>query len=396
MAQSNQPPNPSIVGFQRYFLLTTLVLLLVVLGIFINPFIVDLLFAAVIVTAVYPVHKRIMKGMRLRSLAAIISMILIIVIILLPFTLFGFLAAEQATDAYHAVSDRIELIVANGDVNNPSGILNMLPFGIQIRAALDHLPISTEDLLKTAGDLVGTISSFILSRTTNILKSLSLLAIHLIVFLMSLFFLLREGDKLVTFIRSLLPLSKMHRVELFRKLAHVSYGVIYGIFGAAILQGFLVGVGFHYAGIGNAAFWGFVAALFSPVPYLGTMVVWLPAVAVLALSGQYLVAGLLLAWSALIVGTADNFIKPFLIGSSAKLNPMALLLVLLGGTFVFGLRGLIFGPWILTLTLAFLHIYQLEYRDVLEVDEKLMAYDTVKTVKKKRPTKRTIEKPKNG
>ena len=383
-----QPHSP-IVSFQRYFLVGVLVLLLVILAIFINPFIVDLLFAAVIVTAVYPVHKRLMRGISFsRSVAAAISMILIIVIILLPFTLFGFLAAEQATDAYHAVSNRIELIVANGDVKNPSGILNMLPFGTKIHAALDHLPISTEDLLKTAGDLVGTISSFILSRTTNILKSLSVLAIHLIVFLMSLFFLLREGDKLVLFIRSLLPLSKKYRIELFKKLAHVSYGIIYGIFGAAILQGFLVGIGFHFAGINNPAFWGFIAALFSPVPYVGTMVIWLPAVVVIAFSGQYLVAGLLLAWSALIVGTADNFIKPFLIGSSAKLNPMALLLVLLGGTFVFGLRGLIFGPWILTLTLAFLHIYQLEYKYVLEVDEKLIVEEE--------PKKKAVRKPKKG
>ena len=65
------------------------------------------------------------------------------------------------------------------------------------------------------------------------------------------------------------------------------------------------------------------------------------------------------------MGMADNVIKPYLIGSTSALHPMAVLLVLLGGTFAFGVKGLILGPFVLTLTLAFLHIYQLEYKSVL-------------------------------
>ena len=357
--------------FERYFLVGSLILLLTLLLIFISPFAIDLVFAAVIVAAVYPAHRWIMKKIAFsRALAAFVSMILIVVIILLPFTLFGFFVAEQASDAYTAVSDRINDIVEGGDVSSPSRALSMLPFHDQIEGALEYLPFSTEDILKTAGDLVGTISSFLLSKSTGILKGLSLFLVHMIVFLMSLFFLLKEGDRLVLYIRSLLPLSKKYRQELFSKLSNLSYGIIYGIFGAAILQGLLLGIGFRVAGIGSAAFWGSIAALFSPVPYIGTAIVWVPAVIAIALGGNYVTALVLGAWCALIVGTADNIIKPFLIGSSTKLNPMALLLVLLGGTFVFGVKGLIFGPFILTLTLSFLHIYQLEYKEVLEKDEK--------------------------
>jgi len=379
--------NSAIIGFQRYFLVASLVLLIVLLMFFINPFVIDLLLASVIVAAVFPVHKRIMKFFRIRSIAAAISMILIVVIVLLPFTVIGFLATEQATDAYHVVSNRVELIVANGDVNNPSGILNMLPFGIKIRSALNHLPISTEDLLNATSDVVGNISSFLLSQTTNILKSLSLLIIHIIVFLMSLFFLLKQGDRLVLYIKSLIPLSREYRQELFKKLKNLSYGIIYGIFGAAILQGFLVGVGFHYAGISNAAFWGAIAALFSPIPYIGTAIVWVPVIITLGFGGDYLIAVLLGAWCVLIVGTADNVIKPFLIGSSTKLNPMALLLVILGGTLTFGIRGLLFGPFILTLTLSFLHIYKLEYKEILERDGEDLITEVITKKTKRKPKK---------
>lgn len=358
-------------SFQRYFLMTVLILLLILLVIFVSPFGTDLIIAGVIVAAVYPVHKKLLKKLAFsKSLASLISMLLIIVIILLPFTLFGFFVAEQAADAYVVVSDRINVIVATNDVSSTSKILELIPFSDKIQGIFHYLPISTADLLQTAKDAVGAASSFLLSKTTNILRHLSVLLVHLLVLLIALFYFLRDGNRLVLYIRSLLPLSKVYRQELFTKLTNLSYGIIYGIFGAAILQGFLVGVGFAMAGIGNAAFWGAVAALLSPIPYIGTMAISLPAIVVLAVSGQYITAVLLLGWSVLVVGMADNVIKPYIIGSSAHLHPMATLLVLLGGTFVFGLKGLIFGPLVLTLTLAFIHIYKLEYKAVLEKDEK--------------------------
>ncbi len=363
-------PNSPTNSFQRYFLIGVLLILLALLVTFISPFGVDLVMAGIIVAAVYPVHRYIFQKISFsRSLSAFVSMILIIIVILLPFTLFGFFVAEQAADAYTVVSDSINTIVETSDVSTTSKILDLIPYGHKIEGVLKYLPFSTSDLLQTAKDAVGVVSSFLLAKTTNILKHLSLFLVHLMVFLISLFYFLREGDKLVDYIRSLLPMSKKYRQELFTKMYKLSYGIIYGIFGAAIVQGFLVGIGFSVAGINNAAFWGAIAALFSPVPYIGTAIIWVPAVAALAIGGQYLTAILLLLWCVFIVAAADNVIKPYIIGSSAHLHPLATLLVLLGGTFVFGLKGLLFGPVVLTLALAFLHIYKLEYKAVLEKDE---------------------------
>ncbi|MBU0727049.1 AI-2E family transporter, partial [Patescibacteria group bacterium] len=108
-----------------------------------------------------------------------------------------------------------------------------------------------------------------------------------------------------------------------------------------------------------------IAALFSPVPYIGTALVWIPAVGALLIGGHWIAALFLTIWSIIIVGLADNIIKPYVIGSTSALHPLAVLLVLLGGAFVFGVKGLLFGPFVLTLTLAFLHIYQLEYKGIL-------------------------------
>ena len=364
------PKNNHTLDIQKYFLPSVLVLLLVILMYFFSSFLVTLIIAAVIVTAVYPVHKLLSRKLHIpRTVSALISLILVAVILVGPFLLFYFLIAEEAANAYIVISEKINELVEQDISFLPS----LFQKGFLLEWAekvSEYAPISTSDIIEAARDFVGKISSFLLGHTTNILKHLSVFAIHLIVFLLAVFYFFRDGDRLIDYIYSLLPLSEKYRQELFKKLSHLSYGLIYGIFGAAILQGFLVGIGFYVAGISNAAFWGAIAALFAPVPYIGTSVIWVPAAIILLVAKQWF-AGLFLAvWGALIVGFSDNLIKPYLIGSAATLHPLAVLLVLLGGAFLLGLKGFILGPFVLTLTLAFLHIYSLEYKDVLKAKQR--------------------------
>ena len=60
-----------------------------------------------------------------------------------------------------------------------------------------------------------------------------------------------------------------------------------------------------------------------------------------------------------------NFFQAFFIGNKANLNPLLVFLAVLGGIALFGLVGVLFGPLILTVFFTFLHIYELEYKDVL-------------------------------
>ncbi len=355
-----------ILDIQKYFLIGVLLLLIVALFRFAIPFLATMIIAGVIVAGVYPVHKMLHRKLHFpASVSTLISMILVATIILAPLILLFFLAAHEATGAYTVVSDKISQITES----NTSLLPQLLQKGF-IKDWIDkvsaYAPISASDIISTAKDFVGTIGAVLLSQTTNILKNLSVFILHMIVFLLTMFYFLRDGDKLIEYLNSIMPLSEEYRKELIRKLSSLSHGIIYGIFGAAIIQGALVGLGFTVVGINNGAFWGAIAALLSPLPYIGTSLIWVPAVITLAVGGHWLAALFLLIWGMLIVGMADNVIKPYLIGSATALHPLAVLLVLLGGTFAFGLKGLLFGPFILTLTLAFLHIYKLEYSCVLD------------------------------
>ncbi len=357
--------SPKKVDIQKYFLLGGLLLLLVLLFLFMAPFVGTIIIAAVIVTGVYPVHRVLTKKLRFpKSISSLISLILVAAVLLAPLSLVFFLAANEAADAYAIISEKITALTEKDISLIPSLLQNGFIEKITSRIS-EFAPISTNDIISGIKDFVGKISSVLLGQTTSILKNLSLFLLHLFVLLLAMFYLLKDGGRLVSYIKGILPLSEKYNHELFKKLSNLSYGIIYGVFGAAIAQGLLVGFGMAIVGVENAAFWGAVAALFSPLPYIGTSIVWVPVVIALAIGGNWFAALFLLIWGGAVVGIADNLIKPYIIGSSNALHPLAVLLVLLGGAFGFGLKGLIFGPFVLTLTLSFLHIYQLEYKSVL-------------------------------
>ena len=357
--------NHHTTSIEKYFLIGMLLLLIFALIYSASAFIGTLIIAAIVVQGVYPVHKMLHKKLHFpSSISTLISLLLVAVLILTPLTLLFFLVANEATDAYSVVSTKINELT-NKDITLIPSLLKNSFLQDWFEKVSAYAPISTTDVISASKDLLGKITSVILSQTTNILKNLSLFLLHTFIFLLAMFYFLRDGDKLVNYLKSLMPLSEKYKNALVRKLSYLSRGIIYGIFGAAIVQGFLVGVGLTIVGVENTVFWSAIAALLSPIPYIGTAIVWVPVVITLAVTGHWFLAIFLFAWGVGIVGVADNIVKPYLIGSAAALHPLAVLLVLLGGTFAFGIKGLIFGPFILTLTLGFLHIYALEYKDVL-------------------------------
>jgi len=214
--------------------------------------------------------------------------------------------------------------------------------------------------------MIQNIGTFIASQLTELMKKISVVFVHIFILLLSLFYFLRDGDKIKKYIKELLPLPERYRKELFEKLFVISKAIIFGIFVAAIIQGVVAGIGFFIAGVSNVIFWGTLTAFFSIVPYLGTAIIWVPMVLFLFLSGNWPAAIFLTICGLLLVSTADNIVKPYLIGGKARLYPLVTFFVILGGIFTIGLKGLIFGPFVLVLVLTFLHIYRLEHKKALK------------------------------
>jgi len=334
---------------------------------FVVPFAATIFIASVIIASVYPVHKKLkLKTGWGKTSSAFLTLFLIIIILLVPLTLVSFAIVGQAADAYYGIRSFVSEVVIPEEYHLVTLVENYPWLDRFVPEAVRNTSWSVQDVFGVAGDFVKTISNFLIQQTATILNSLFVFVLQFIIFLLGLFYFLRDGEKTVDYVQSLLPLSSDHRKELFRKIYDLMRSIVYGIFGAAVAQGILLSLGLSFVGVENAAFWGAIGALLSPIPFVGVGLVWLPAVIMLFLQGSFWMGIFFLIWCVLLVGNIDNVVKPYLIGIGATLHPFGVMLVIFGGILAFGFKGLIFGPLILTLTLAFLHIYELEYRDILK------------------------------
>jgi predicted PurR-regulated permease PerM len=82
----------------------------------------------------------------------------------------------------------------------------------------------------------------------------------------------------------------------------------------------------------------------SIVPGIGTALIWVPAVIFLILDGQIGAAVGIALWCGIVVGTADNLLRPLLIGKDTKMPDLLVMLTTLGGMALFGATGLFIGP----------------------------------------------------
>jgi predicted PurR-regulated permease PerM len=204
--------------------------------------------------------------------------------------------------------------------------------------------------------------------STAMLGSLTSFMIDFMLLLFALFFVLRDHDKLITFIRHALPLSRSQEDTLLKEVKDVSKSALLGSLLTAVTQGIVGGFGLWLAGF-PALFWGAIMAVASLIPVVGTALIWVPAAIYLFLTGDTGWAIFMLVWGVVVVGSIDNFLRPLFM-QGATMNTVIVFFSLLGGLQVFGLIGLIYGPIVFSITLVFFKMYENEFADFLDAQDK--------------------------
>jgi predicted PurR-regulated permease PerM len=173
------------------------------------------------------------------------------------------------------------------------------------------------------------------------------------VMLFLLFFLLRDGRRMLGRTVRLVPMEPQRRGELLKLVGDTTRAVAYGTVLTALAQGALVGIGFAVVGLPSAIVFGALAALLALLPVGGAALVWVPAIIVLVSTSQWGSAILLAIWG-MGVSASDNLIRPLLISSQAPVSTLAVFVGIIGGVSAFGLIGVIIGPVLLTVMVALL------------------------------------------
>jgi len=345
-----------------YFLIFALVVAFYFLFVSLQPFFTVIIFAGVLATAFYPVYRRIFLGVNHSTLAAVLSCIIVTLIIVIPLVIIFFLLASEAVNAYASIQIKV-----NSGFFDP--ILKWKPGSFVYDAYRHYFPdlrLSDVDLSAQITTFAQTVSTFLIEQAQAFVSGIFGFFISFLIMTVTLFYFFKDGEHIAHRILELSPLPVKYEKRLLTHLHRMTKATLYGTFLTAIVQGVIGGIGFAIAGVEQPVLWGSVMAFFALLPYVGTGFVWLPASVILLATGHTGSAIFLFLWGVLIVGTIDNFLRPYLVGKGIITNSLLTFLVVLGGVIVWGFPGVVFGPLVLTMLTALLEIYEKEYGSVLK------------------------------
>jgi predicted PurR-regulated permease PerM len=348
----NSPNRVNLPGLQdKTFLFLVLAVSLAFAWI-LWPFFGAVLWGTILAIVFAPLYQRLQKDFGQRStLAAITTLTIVLLMVILPFLLIGGLLIQEALGVFEKFQ---------------SGELN---FGRYFQQVLGALPAWVTDLLQRFGlsdlgaaqdklspDLMAG-SKFLAAKAVEIGQNTFDLAVNLCIVLYLLFFLLRDGEDLANRIRTAIPLRPDQRRELFDMFTTVTRATVKGNVVTAIVQGVLGGLIFWILNVHAPLLWAVIMAFLSLLPAIGSALIWLPVAIYFLLTGAIWQGIVLLAFGVLVIGLVDNVLRPILVGKDTKMPDYIVLISTLGGIAIFGLNGFVIGPLIAAMFISVWEIF---------------------------------------
>jgi predicted PurR-regulated permease PerM len=315
------------------------------------PFAGTIVWALLLAFLLHPLNEALSRALRgRRGLAALSLTLGGLVLILLPGALIAMAFATQAGD----LVTRIQNIAERHHVAQLSDLLR-IPIAERMFGWLgSYAPITADQvkdwLVQNGRSLLLTLMGVSGAALASVLGAIVSLALMLFL----LFFFLRDGETLVGRAIRLVPMDDRKKAALLDHLSAVTRALVLGMLLTAAAQGALVGIGCAIVGLASPVVFGVLGALASIVPFVGTALVWVPAVIVLLVQGRTWAALFLAIWSIGLVTSVDNVIKPLVVSGRAGLPTLAVFLGLIGGLAAFGAIGAFLGPVIIALMIALL------------------------------------------
>ncbi len=335
--------------------LSVVALLVLGLAIIITwPFLKPVAFAIILAVVFYPVHERMLRATRQRNgLSALFSTLLVLVLFGVPSFIITTLAANEAVTAAHYLSRR----------SAEEGGVAM--FATKLAAPLLHyigrwVDLSKYDFYTIVSANAQRVSVTMVGFGADVLGNLAKFAIDSLITFVILFFLFREGKELADRTGRLMPLSPAQVARLYRNVSDTIIANVYGILSVGVAQGLLTGIAMKIAGMPSSLLLGLAAGFASIIPVVGSSLVWAPVAIYLLFSGLIWQGVFLVIWGVVVVSSADNIIRPWVVGGRVELHPMVLLFFILGGVEAFGFIGLFLGPVVASVLAALFAILREE------------------------------------
>ena len=343
--------------FRQAFLLLLVTAISAAFVAMIRAFLLTILLAAIFAGLAYPAYQWLLArlGGR-RAPAAVATLVLLLALVIAPLLAVLGAGANEALRVTETIRPRLQ-----GLVDQPGEIDRLL----RAVPGYGYIEPYREQILTSAGDLVGTTSAFLFAALSATTRATALFIFHFFILLYTMFFFLTGGPELLRAGLAYLPLTETDKQRMLGKFVSVTRATLKGTILIGAAQGLLGGLAFWAVGIDGAIFWGTVMTLLSIIPGVGGALAWVPATIILISMGEVWRGVGLALFCALVVGSVDNLLRPRLVGQDTQMHELLIFFSTLGGLMLFGAMGFILGPILAALFVTAWEMFGTTFRSAL-------------------------------
>lgn len=342
----SQPPRRTE-ELQHASFLIILAVVSLLMAIIILPFAQPLLWAALAAIMFQPLYRAILRLMRgRRNPAAGVTLLVIFFVLMVPALWIATMVVQEAITLIATLQQQpLDLAVLFQQVRD------MLPRFAQEtvdRSGWGNVATVQSRVQQFLTESAGMIAGQAVSIGGGALSFILSFGVALYV----MYFLLRDGERIGRIVLRAVPVERSIAERLAGRFLGIVRATIKGTGVVALVQGALGTITLMIAGVPSALLFGVIMAIFALVPVIGSGAVWVPAGIYLLLVGEYWQGLFVLLTGFFIISSADNVLRPILVGRDTGIPDWIILITTLGGISLVGFSGIVLGPLVAGLFLA--------------------------------------------
>ncbi len=340
----------------RVFFFTSFAFLLYQTFLLARPFISPLLIASMLTLTFFPLYRRLRRSVPNQNAASLILTLTVVLSVVIPLLGVVWVLLRESGNLIPTAQGVVESL-SSGEFAGlrqtlPSGAITLAErvFAFFSRLNIDVKPFIFQNL-RDVGTRISDIGGFIAANAFFTF-------FRLMILVLAIFFMFRDGESFLQWMLNLIPMETGHKLAVARSAYETFRAVTSGVFLTAAGQGIVAMIGFLAVGVKLPVILGI--ATFGASLLGASFIITFPT-ALIVMTERTGAGIFLLIWGMTAVGWLDNFLRPILIGSRARMPFVLVFFSILGGLKAYGLLGLILGPILVASVMAFIRIYKEAY-----------------------------------
>ena len=329
---------------RKYFYASLFIAGAILVAAILWPFAKVIILSVALSAVLFPLYRLLKKYLKVPWIASFLTVIIFIIVLCIPLFTVGTMVFKQSQSLSVWVTE-------HGGLDNITRVFN--------RSITNTFPGGAINLKDSIATLTGNLSAGIGNAFTATLSTL----FSFLLVILAMFYFLKDGSHWKETLVRFSPLSDDSSHKIFTKLNAAVNGIMKGYLLIAVAQGILMGLGLWIFGVPNAALFGVLAGIASLIPSIGTALVAIPAILFLIVTGSTGAAIGFGIWAAVLVGSIDNVLNPYLVGRKIEIHPLLVLFSVLGGIALMGPIGILVGPLAISFMYALASVYKTEIKD---------------------------------